>query len=42
MQYLDATFWLEESDTAWSVRLPYCTCEDHSTSAVRPSERNAV
>lgn len=42
MQYVDATFWLDESDSSWSVRLPYCTCEDHSTSAVPPSERNAV
>ena len=28
MQYLDATFWLYETDSAWSVRLPFCICED--------------
>ena len=37
MQYLDATFWLYETDSAWCVRLPFCTCEDKSTSPVRTS-----
>ena len=27
MQYLDATFWLYGTSSAWSVRLPFCTCE---------------
>ena len=42
MQYLDATFWLYETDSAWSVRPPFCICEDKSTSTVRTSGRNAV
>ena len=37
MHYLDATFWLYETDSAWSVRLPFCACEDISASTVRTS-----
>ena len=39
MQYLDATFWLYETDSAWSVHLPFCACEDKSTSPVHTSRQ---
>ena len=29
IQYLDVTFSLYETDSAWSVRLPFCTCDDN-------------
>ncbi len=47
MQHLDATFWLYESDREWRVRLPFCPCEQKSTSPVqtlpplRPRKRAA-
>ena len=34
MQHIDVTFWLYESESGWSVRLPICTCEGTSTSPI--------
>ena len=42
MQHIDVTFWLYESDSGWSVRLPICACEDTSTSPVRTLKRDVV
>jgi hypothetical protein len=42
MQNIEAAFWLYESDSGWSVRLPICACEDTSTSPVRTLKRDAV
>jgi len=41
MQHIDATFWLYESDSGWSVRLPICPCEN-TTSPVRTLKRDVV
>jgi hypothetical protein len=42
MQHIDTTFWLYESDSGWSVRLPICACEGASTSPVRTVKREVV
>jgi hypothetical protein len=42
MQHIDATFWLYESESGWSVRLPMCSCEETSTSPVRTLKKDAV
>ena len=42
MQHIDAAFWLYESDSGWSVRLPICACEDKSASPVRILKRDLV
>ena len=42
MQHIDATFWLYESDSGWSVRLPFCACENTPTSPVRTLKRDVV
>jgi hypothetical protein len=41
MQHIDVTFWLYETDSEWSVRLPICTCEETSTSPIRTLKRSA-
>jgi hypothetical protein len=41
MQYLDATFSLYESDFRWSVRLPYCPCDETLATAVRIVKKRA-
>ena len=30
MQYVDVTFWLDETDLGCSARLPFCPCEETS------------
>jgi hypothetical protein len=42
MQYLDATFWLYQTDWEWSVRLPFCACENDSAPTDTTSGRNAA
>jgi hypothetical protein len=42
MQHINATFWLYESESGWSVRLPICNCEETPTSPVRTRKRGAV
>ena len=39
MQYVDATFWLYETDLGWSIRLPFCPCEEKSTEKPTSPER---
>ena len=42
MQHMDVTFWLYESESAWSVRLPVCGCEETSTSPIPTLKRGAA
>ncbi len=40
MQYVECTFWLSGTDSAWNLKLPVCACDWETAAQPKPMSRN--